>query len=106
MKAPTFRRTRAEPNAPPPGRIPLIGLVENQLTSADKADWLSYYKDQEHRVKLTGDQKVSAVYYSVLNSENDLLVSAQISKIRLQTGIDPVVRRSNKTILLKLNITG
>ena len=74
-KAPTFRKTRNDPNAPAMARIPLIGLVENQLTSADKSDWLSYYKDQEYRVKLTGDQKISAVYYSILNSENDLLVS-------------------------------
>ena len=73
-KAPTYRKTRNDPNAPAMARIPLIGLVENQLTSADKSDWLSYYKDQEYRVKLTGDQKISAVYYSILNSENDLLV--------------------------------
>jgi hypothetical protein len=73
-KTPTFRKTRNDPNAPPATRIPLIGLVENQLTSADKADWLSYYKDQEFRIKITGEQKISAVYYSILNSENDLLV--------------------------------
>ena len=57
-------------------RIPLIGLTENQLTSADKQDWLSYYKDAEQRVKLTGDQKISAVYYSILNSSNGLQPTA------------------------------
>jgi len=80
-KIPTYRRTRNDPNAPSATRIPLIGLVENQLTSADQSDWLAYYKDQEHRAKLTGEQKISAVYYSILNSENDLLVrNTQILK--------------------------
>ena len=48
------RKAKADANAPGVTRIPLIGLTENQLTSADKQDWLSYYKDAEQRVKEQG----------------------------------------------------
>lgn len=71
-KAITVRKTRPDHNAPAPTRIPIIGLTENQLTSADKMDWLLYYKDIEQRIKLTGDQRISCVYYSILNSNNGL----------------------------------
>ena len=50
----TVRKTRPDHNAPATTRIPIIGLTENQLTSADKMDWLLYYKDIEQRIKLTG----------------------------------------------------
>ena len=53
-KAITVRKTRPDHNAPATTRIPIIGLTENQLTSADKMDWLLYYKDIEQRIKLTG----------------------------------------------------
>ena len=92
----TVRKTRPDHNAPATTRIPIIGLTENQLTSADKMDWLLYYKDIEQRIKLTGgkfkrrrvficvgvfticqkieflDQRISCVYYSILNSNNGL----------------------------------
>ena len=93
-KAITVRKTRPDHNAPATTRIPIIGLTENQLTSADKMDWLLYYKDIEQRIKLTGgkfkrrricvgvnticqkskflDQRISCVYYSILNSNNGL----------------------------------
>ena len=70
------RKAKADANAPQPTRIPLIGLIETQLTSADKQDWLAYYKDAESRVKLVGDQQISAVYYSILNSSNGLQPTA------------------------------
>ena len=50
----TLRKTKNDANAPNPTRVPLLGLQEHLLTAGDKADWLSYYKDLEHRVKLTG----------------------------------------------------
>ena len=53
-KAITVRKTRPDHNAPATTRIPIIGLIENLLTSADKVDWLLYYKDIEQRIKLTG----------------------------------------------------
>lgn len=53
-RAPTLRKTKNDANAPNPTRVPLLGLQEHLLTAGDKADWLSYYRDLEHRVKLTG----------------------------------------------------